>query len=372
MSEQSSSIACEICGGWHPTEAHAQYEKEAREKRMEEIKARPDSAYRFDALGFTPEKKGDIEPWMHEVIEKAKDLGDDLQDSGFFHHTWGGRGSRQNIDEAIGFITQESFQATPEKILNTGGGVLLTGEGGAVWFEEHNAGTPLSFEYQHQISREVLESQEQWIKSRKQEDLKKYKDELERWLNYQMVADQQGQEIGIQPVYDKKVFLDLLENLDSVEARRQVALMMMRGRAFRGPSIGIIFQESPKLLNEFIVSKGFKSASTTTFHQTTYSNQAGEEVAVILQDKRKHADYVVNEGLVYPNMKIKDIGSAQKLYQDFLHGLFVTYGSIEAQREVLELMLKATQDHKERRLPIYNFYGKLVWPRPEQKNESKV
>lgn len=144
---------------------------------------------------------------------------------------------------------------------------------------------------------------------------------------------------------------ELLEKLNDVEERRKAVLSIFRGYGTRG--LGIIFQSNPFIQEKFQKKYNEK-------HGTVYYTQGGE--AIIARSGQ-------GETIITPNNGITDIKSAREFYRAFLHGIIVIQGTVEEQREILKRMLEATKDHPDRRLPIYNFYGKLVWPRPPKKEK---
>ncbi len=263
--EKPPSIMCGRCGGWHPTEAHAQYEGEAREKRMAEIKARPDSAYRFDTLGFKPEKadreEGEIEPWMHEVIEKAKELGDDLQDSDFFIHAGPlnqhkrlGFNSK-TVPSVLSFVTQERFPNPNPSIKH---------REEFLYVSPHDAGREIeTWAVRYTTERvgsknfkELLVLQERWVQSRTAEDLDVYRKKIKQLLSQfiERFTTDYYQEGMRQHTLEAQ---ELLNQLDEVNGRKRAVkfIMQQSGLYKQGQMGGIIFRISDELKKNFAFYK---------------------------------------------------------------------------------------------------------------------
>ncbi|MDO8617653.1 MAG: hypothetical protein Q7N87_02060 [Candidatus Uhrbacteria bacterium] len=370
MAEKSSSIQCEQCGGWHPTEAHAQYETKVCEKRVAEIKARPDSAYRFDALGFTPDKKGKIDPWMHEVIEKAKDLGDDLQDADLYIHFGpieaGVRG--KEFPSTLSMITQDSFV-----------------EG--TYISRHISGESMmrKAHWSSKAPIEILELQERWVRTRSQEDLKSYQQKIQNELNKiikineGIITSDPKSHFDYQKDKERannliKKATDLLSRLDTAEGRKASVYLIQIAQPGTasgpgGEEVGVIFSvgdavfEEPSFYFKRDGGEGGLSSRLSFVHATPVAIYYKEKLVIWFG--RDYADWrhnpenqTVGSG---PNPVSEE---AREFYKKFIHALYLPHGSIEEQQRMLERVLDMTKDHPEQRLPIYNFYGKLVWPRP--------
>lgn len=374
--EKTPSIMCETCGGWHPTEAHAQYEKEAREKRMAEIKARPDSSYRFDALGFTPEKKEEIEPWMHKMIEKAKELGDDLQDSEFYIHV-GSREPGQTyegepVPSILSMITQESFQEPAWKGRFPGATEYLyvthhqPGEEVQTWV----TGGYVRADYE--AIKNMLVLQEHYVQTRADEDLDQYKQTIKNLL-------QEKEKTTIGRYLKKEEVEELLSKLDTTEGRRAAVELIMRIPTGRR-DLGIIFHYSDGLRQNFDYSSRKEGSGRgadseiVDFFTLSDRGSADEEIITIrnfLETLKGERPELLADSMMSVH-SVKNLDAAREFFRSFIHGIYLPQGSVEKQREALERMLEMTKDHPERRLPIYNFFGKLVWPRPpEEKKDQK-
>lgn len=363
-----TKIMCDICSGWHSTEAHAQHEKDAREKRMAEIKARPDSSYRFDTLGFTPEEKEEIEPWMHEVIEKAKDLGDDLHDVDYYIH-YGLLEGLQSTDVDVPSVLSmldKSFGEAPRGMKSSGSSM--------VYLSEHNAGERLYDEWAvREFYKDLIVLQERWVQTREKSDLDNYIEELKRLLYTQ------------KPWFvDQQIIEQMVMSLNSIEGRKQAMKFLAEntGPLKKGENVGIIFSLGDSLLKDpkFEIQKSkdwfHADLSPKKLPVVNYKYE-GQNVAKIIPNAYAaniEKDRVVNPyGSRDPDRRNEYVGVDLKLawefYKKFIHGIQIPHGSIESQRGVLKRMLEKTKEKPERRLPIYNFYGKLVWPRPPKENK---
>jgi len=372
MNEHAPKILCEICRGWHPTEEHIRYEKENLAKRMTEIKARPDSAYRFDALGFKSEKKDEMEPWMHTVIEKAKELGDDLQQSDNFLHMeidWVGKGEGEG--RLLQTVRNGLFAPHPAKYHHPNETGLT--RGGQLYIRPHNAGTKFEKWSFPELLKEILVQQETYLKSRSESDLQAYKALLKEAIDSSELR------------YDEEEKKNLLE---SMEDRKRVVSKLMEGSKY-----GIIFSFPEKLSEDSELEIEVIDQGHGLTHLQIW-NKDPRHCLVDLPDLsgRTHQDYWYTgehnitytppadrysrlyrkqppEGIMnlpYEG-QLREINeeTLEHLSSNILNGLYV-YGGVKEQREFLQRMLEVTKDNPERRLPVYNFYGKLVWPRPPE------
>lgn len=367
MSEKPPSIMCETCGGWHPTEAHAQFEKEASERRMAEIKVRPDSAYRFDTLGFSSEKKGEIEPWMHEVIEKAKELGDDLQDSDTFVHMelWSSE-SDEAAWRLLKIVEKGFFTPHPERYHdqrdNKSERLVRGGELNA---RPHNAGTKfMSWGFPEETER-VLIAQEKYLKTRTPEDLEEYKNAIRDDLK--MYGDKDEKNNPLETTEERKRAVEhLIKNIygiilafpKKIESNPEF-LVEKHGSPYSEMKTVTIYNREPR---RQLIS--YPDLSSYTFREYWYTSLGPRYTPQKGTWRHSPETEIGFSGA----STIKDVSeeTLKKLSFDILNGLYVK-GGIENQRKILERMLEMTKDHPERRLPIYNFYGKLAWPRPPEK-----
>lgn len=389
MPEKPPSIVCETCGGWHPAETHAQYEKEAREKRMAEIKARPDSAYRFDTLGFSSEQKGEIEPWMHEVIEKAKDLGDDLQDADLYIHIGPlEQGEEPPVPSVLSMITQTSF--VPELNIKSKKGHSVTE--GPTYVSHHRAGESMQRKghWGHEIPTEILEIQERWVKTRDVQDLDEYKKAIENELDkfikrtrYDLSDKSYLNPIRDNPEAQKRLenrivhIQELINNLDSVSGRKAglyfIEKMSHRRAGGTGESVGIIFTVGDALFSDpkfYFQSEGGTGGSRdrNAFYRETIGGLGyNDKWVIIFSPHVSDLQLGINPENQTAYSPYPEDEESKYFYKKFIHAVWVPHGSIEGQRKVLEHMLEMTKDKPEQRLPIYNFYGKLVWPQPPKK-----
>lgn len=355
---------CETCGGWHPTEAHAQHEKEAREKRMAEIKARPDSAYSFNVLDFEQEKRDEVEPWMHTVIEKAKDLGDDLQDSDFYIH-FGPIEGNKKFPSVFSMLTQDSF---------------TRGETFVAYFEK---GTPMKEKAMWSGASRlnpILELQERWVKTRKDEDLQKYQEAIRATLNDYVsyveqriseTADDGFKNLGRNRIENAQ---KLLTGMDSTEGRREAMdfitqRVIMGGTSSRN-NIGVIFsigdslqQRTTSEIKRHYLNLPYSSHYTTSL---TYKYNGNN---VLFLNAQYGGGFEKGQDRDNLNIGSAETEHGKKFYIKFIHSLYSSGGSVKVQKELLQRMLEMTKDQPDRRLPIYNFYGKLVWPRPPEEKK---
>lgn len=374
--EKPPSIMCSICNGWHTTEAHAQYEKEARKKRMAEIKTRPNEAYNFDTLGFSTEQKGEIEPWMRTVIEKAKELGDDLQDSDFFIHV-GPLEKSDRSPSVLSMIVQPSFHDAVHTLeANRGGEYKDRGYARARNFvSEHHAGeymeswaAPLRGADRTKKSSidTLLELQERYVQTRSEDDLRMYQAEIEKSL--QKISE--GQRNRLKNTSEREdiesakknlqIVESLISNLDTIDGRRKaVKFIMIQDQMLPlgGEGIGIIFKAGKNIIRSML-----RREPQAYYRLYSSFYYRGGEVIHIFSTRGSETDQRIAINTCDPDV-------AREFYKEFIHGLYVPHGSVEEQRELLKRMLEMTKDHPERRLPIYNFYGKLVWPRPPEEDK---
>jgi hypothetical protein len=147
-------------------------------------------------------------------------------------------------------------------------------------------------------------------------------------------------------------------NLDTTEGRRDAMMFLLgqkSGTDERNATkdIAIIFKVSDQLGKDGLVVSQTKERTPTISVDTS----EGEQVIKIThgEDAKK---------VISVNTDFQDTESARKVYRDLIHAIYIPNGSIDEQRQFLREILEMTKDNPEKRLPVYNHYGKLVWPRP--------
>lgn len=346
--KENVPILCSICGGWHATEAHSQFETNAREARASEIKARPDSEYLFDTLGFKSEKQGETKPWMHEVIEKAKNLGDDLQDSDFFIHIGpldDYKSPNGNVLSVLSMIPQESLQESPT-VSKHGKLPSDSRSEGANFVSEHSAGEKMS-SWAGYKTEDIFVAQERWVQTRDAQDLETYKEVIRKCLG---------------PIRKGTEEEMLFNNLDTAEGRRNAVKYISINNTIKGrEGVGIVFK-AVEPLSQGLAEEARYGLEVKKF--TPYYLNNKKVMRVVHTRYYDEPDGIGKHNQMIWDDKNCDPLVARDFYRKFIHALYVPHGSVEEQRNILQRMLEITKDFPERRLPIYNFYGKLVWPKP--------
>lgn len=381
--EKPPSIACDICGGWHSTEGHQEFEIEAREKRVAEIKERPDYVYRFDTLGFKPERKEEIEPWMHGVIERAKALGDDLHDTDHFIHMeiFGPRVNDLEGERLLTIVTNGLFSEYPRHHRDYGKGIDLV-RGGNLNVRPHSAGSkPSSWGIGKHVE-DALILQEKFVRTRKDTDLEAYKDALKKALDKQGVKDAHlntmrdrkkavrillGAKFGLIISFNRlKEKMNSEIEISSAENTYNSIIWNKNPRKelivypdlSRNPNLGVEYYEHSHFKCgdscEYVPPRAHKMQSFMSFKKPNDL----EHAAISRVVPEAEIEFSRRSGLAGISEE-----TLQNLSRNILNGIYVS-GGIEEQREFLKRMLEVTNNYPEERLPIYNFYGKLVWPKP--------
>lgn len=386
-SEKKFSIRCEICQGWHATELHENYTKEGREKIRKIIEERPDSAYNFNTLGVEATESDAEKSWQHIVVEKAKELGDDLQNSNFLIHNGPidvqifpasekiqakypglGLGEESRYESLLSIFTQKS--------LNEGHRISSGERRHDTWFfSAHRAGGNDVYNYSEgDALAKILEQQEIFMRDRTAENLKRYQELITGRLTQEIeklkfnIKHNDTQYLGGDLLHAK----ELLKTLDSMDGRKKAVKFIMTKTGFTkgfGPKFGVIAKISNKMKADENIK--YVSDGGGPYREPIYDvkDRNGFPIADGIADldraelEQKEMDS--EQGLFYGNYKGEpNVEDARKFFADFIHGVHIRDGSIEEQREFLERMLELTKDHPERRVPLYNYYGKLIWPRP--------
>ncbi len=383
--QESFDIRCRVCGGWHPTEEHYKHTEEGRKEQRAVVEKRSEGQYSFSMPGVEVLEEVKESSWRKTVVEKAKVLGDDLQDSSFLIHMGvlhDYNGADYKIKSLMSVFSQKSIY--PEDLISEG---YHTESKGSAWsFSNHFAGEPELFPYSSGEDfygiNELLVRQEEFVKERTKEKIETYQNAIKSSLE-KIINQHQGY-IEINLKYKDEIrrvaeFLkirkemlekgkNLLNQLDSTNGRREAVKYVLTNTGWRSgfgeiDQIGIICK-LPRNLDD----KEYNMAKERDSVLGNYDmvDRSGVRIASVPDiDKELAPSRDRRERTVYIPRSSKDANAEDnlQLFKDFIHGVYLRTGSGHEQQAVLQRMLDLTKNDPERRVPIYNYYGKLVWPK---------
>ncbi|KKU73345.1 MAG: hypothetical protein UX98_C0008G0011 [Parcubacteria group bacterium GW2011_GWA2_47_26] len=141
----------------------------------------------------------------------------------------------------------------------------------------------------------------------------------------------------------------MMQNLNTPEERHEATIFILQQFSTYQDKepIGIIFQVSDSIINDPSLSVQGISDDIIGFYNRGTNEWLGR---------------IGKSSIRGTTVGLSEAEKSRELYFRLIHGIHVPYGSEDLQRKVLQKMLEATQNNPNLRLPIYDHYGKLIWP----------